>query len=314
MSHRRVVAVVGPTAAGKSESGCDLALAFDGEVVNCDSMQTYRGMDIGTAKLTRHQRHDVPHHLIDIWSIAHEANVAEYQRRARGAVEQICGRGRIPIFVGGSGLYLRAAIDDLRFPGTDPRIRRRWQSELERIGSAELHKHLMTRDQAAASAILPTNGRRIVRALEVIELTGSFEASMPTDVPYFACLQLGISLPRDVLDDRIAARVDAMFAAGLVREVRELRSRGLDASPTASRALGYPQICRLLDGEINETQARELIEVATRKFARRQLAWLRRDRRIEWVEGTDAQKLSLELGFRVRQWLGQHGSGAAYAV
>lgn len=298
-----VIAVVGPTAAGKSEIGCDVALAHRGEVVNCDSMQTYVGMDIATAKLSASQRRAVPHHLMDIWPISHEASVAEYQQLARGAVREIAGRSRLPIFVGGSGLYLRAAIDDLRLPGTDPNVRRRWELELERVGSVALHRQLASQDPIAAAAILSTNGRRIVRAMEVIELTGSFEARLPVGASYLNCLQVGIALPREILDQRISVRVDEMFADGVVDEVRRLREQGLDASPTARLALGYPQVCRLLDGEADEAQTRDSIKTATRRFARRQLTWLRRDHRIEWFDATDAVAARSRVLARVGQWL-----------
>lgn len=298
-----MVAVVGPTAVGKSEIGCDIALAHRGEVVNCDSMQTYLGLDIGTAKLRGSQRRGVPHHLMGIWPISHAANVAEYQHRARAVTTEIAGRGQLPVFVGGSGLYLRSAIDDLRFPGTDRNIRAKWELELERVGSVELHRQLAGRDVAAAAAILPTNARRIVRAMEVIDLTGSFTASLPVGAGYLNCLQVGISLPRPMLDERIAARVDQMFADGLVDEVRRLREQGLDSSPTARFAVGYPQICRLLDGDFDEAHARDSIKTATRRFARRQLTWLRRDNRIEWFDATDAATMRPRVLARVGQWL-----------
>ena len=306
-----MIAVVGPTAVGKSEIGCDIALAHRGEVVNCDSMQTYIGMDIATAKLPPAHRRAVPHHLIDIWPISHEASVAEYQQLARSAITEIAGCDRLPILVGGSGLYLRAAIDDLRFPGTDPNVRRKWELELERVGSVALHRQLATQDRIAAAAILATNGRRIVRALEVIELTGSFAASLPVGATYVNCLQVGISLPKDILDQRISDRVDQMFASGLVDEVRRLREQGLDSSPTAARALGYPQVSLLLDGELDETEARDSMKTATRRFARRQLSWLRRDTRIEWFDATDMAAMRAGVLARVGQWLAERPTRGA---
>ncbi len=278
------VGIVGPTAVGKSSLGVRLALEVGGEVVNCDSMQLYRGLDIGTAKTPIHLRQGVPHHLLDIWEIDHPANVAEYQRRARAIVSGIRDRGRIPIIVGGSGLYFRALIDDLRFPGTDPAIRRRWELELERVGSARLHGELAARDPGAAALILPTNGRRIVRALEVVELTGSFTAGLPHEAAYLSCRQIGLRAESALLDERIELRLESMFAEGFEAEVEGLRRRGLDAAPTASRALGYPQVSALLDGLLSPAEARAEISTLTRRFARRQQRWFRRDERVRWLD------------------------------
>lgn len=297
-----VIALVGPTASGKSELGCDLAVGLGGEVINCDSMQTYRGMDIGTGKLPAALRRGVAHHMLDVWDISKSASVAEYQRLARATALDMERRERLPIFVGGSGLYLRAAIDDLRFPASDPEVRAQLEKELSRVGSVELHGQLRAVAPNAAAAILPTNGRRIVRALEAIELTGRFEPNLPIDNSYLPCLQIGIDLPRAELDERIARRVDAMFAGGLVDEVRRLRALGLDSSPTARYALGYPQVTRMLDGELTEAAVREMTSAATRRFARRQLAWLHRDPRIEWFDGTDASLLRDRVLDRVEEW------------
>ncbi|MGN9892724.1 tRNA (adenosine(37)-N6)-dimethylallyltransferase MiaA [Micromonospora sp. L31] len=280
-----VVAVVGPTAAGKSALSIALAHALDGEVVNADSMQLYRGMDIGTAKLTPAEREGVPHHLLDIWDVTEPASVAEYQRLARAAVDDILARGRVPLLVGGSGLYVRAVLEQFEFPGTDPAVRQRLEAELAAVGPAPLHARLAEADPAAAAGILPGNGRRIVRALEVIELTGApFTASLPEPTPYYPSVQLGVDLDTALLDERIALRVDRMWADGLVAETRELVGHGLPEGRTASRALGYQQVLRFLAGELTEVEAHDETIRATRRFVRRQRSWFRRDRRIHWLD------------------------------
>ena len=282
-----LVAVVGATATGKSGLGIALALALGGEVVNADSMQLYQGMDIGTAKETAAAQQGVPHHLLDVWPVTQTANVADYQKLARTAIEDIAARGRTPVLVGGSGLYVRAALDDLDFPGTDPGIRARLESELDRAGAAVLHARLAALDPAAAGAILPGNGRRIVRALEVMELSGRpFSATLPTYKQIRPAVQIGLTLPRPELDARIAARVDRMWQAGLEAEVRSLVRQGLREGKTASRALGYQQLLRYLDGEYTLAEARAETVKATRRFARRQESWFRRDPRIRWLDAS----------------------------
>jgi tRNA dimethylallyltransferase len=278
-----VIAVVGPTAAGKSDLAVELALRLGGEVVNADSMQLYRGMDVGTAKLGVAERRGVPHHLLDVWDVTRTASVAEYQRAAREVIADVRARGRRPLLVGGSGLYVRAVIDDLEFPGTDPDLRARLEAELAEVGPAALHARLASRDPEAAASVLPSNGRRIVRALEVIEITGRpFTASMPSyDVN--DAVQLGLAVPRPELDERIRVRVERMWSAGLVDEVRRLEPQGLRDGLTASRALGYAQVLRFLAGEWTEDQAREETVRATRRFARRQESWFRRDPRVRWI-------------------------------
>jgi len=283
----RVIAVVGATATGKSSLGIALARALGGEVVNADSMQLYRGMDIGTAKEPEAARHGVPHHLLGIWPVTRTATVADYQELARAATDGIIARGHVPVLVGGSGLYVRAALDDLDFHGTDPAARARLESELAEVGPAVLHARLAMLDPAAAVAILPSNGRRIVRALEVIELTGRpFTATMPGYEQARPAIQLGLTLPRPELDQRIAARVEAMWEAGFEAEVRELVRHGLRDGRTASRALGYQQMLRHLDGELTLREAREETVRATRRFARRQESWFRRDPRIHWLDAS----------------------------
>ena len=279
------MAIVGPTAAGKSELAVELALAVGGEIVNADSMQLYRGMDIGTAKLTANERKGVPHHLLDVLDVTEPATVAEFQQFARSVIGDCLDRGVPPIMVGGSALYVRAVLDRFEFPGTDPGLRARLESELAAVGPAALHDRLRQSDPVAASTILPSNGRRIVRALEVIELTGRpYTASLPAkEYAYDEVVQLGLEVPRDELDARIAARVDRMWRNGFVAEVRRLETRGLRAGRTASRALGYAQVLRFLAGEWTEDHARAETIRATRRFARRQDSWFGKDDRIRWL-------------------------------
>ena len=279
-----LIAVVGATAAGKSDLAVELALALGGEVINADSMQLYRGMDIGTAKLSLNERKGVPHHLLDVWDVTETASVAEYQDLADAAIADITARGKVPVLVGGSGLYVRAALGDLDFPGTDEGIRERLEAELAEQGLAPLYERLKDADPAAAVAILPSNGRRIVRALEVIELSGRpFSATMPAYDGGRPAIQLGVQVERAELDRRIEARVDGMWAADFEAEVRHLATGGLRDGRTASRALGYQQLLRYLDGDLTLDQAREETARATRRFARRQESWFRRDPRVRWL-------------------------------
>ncbi|SCL51940.1 tRNA dimethylallyltransferase [Micromonospora yangpuensis] len=281
----QVVAVVGPTCAGKSALSLALAHTLGGEVVNADSMQLYRGLDIGTAKLTPAERDGVPHHLLDIWEVTEPASVAEYQRLARAAIDDILARGRVPLLVGGSGLYVRAVLERFEFPGTDAALRQRLEAELAAVGPAPLYERLRASDPAAAASILPGNGRRIVRALEVIELTGApFTAALPEPTPYYPAVQLGVDLDTTALDERLAVRLDRMWADGLVAETRDLVGRGLPEGRTASRALGYQQVLRFLAGGSTETEAYDDTLRATRRFVRRQRSWFRRDPRITWLD------------------------------
>jgi tRNA dimethylallyltransferase len=290
-----VVAVVGPTATGKSALGVALARALGGEVVNADSMQLYRGMDIGTAKLATDERHAVPHHLLDIWPVTQPASVAEYQRQARSVVDSLLAQGRTPLLVGGSGLYVRAVLDRFEFPGTDPGLRATLEAELARTGPGPLHARLARLDPAAAARILPSNGRRIVRALEVVELTGGFTAQLPTPEPVYHAVQIGLDADTGTLDERVAQRVDRMWRQGLVAEVRELERHGLRQGRTASRALGYQQVLRHLAGECTEPQARDETVRATRRFVRRQRSWFRRDERVGWLDADRADLLDAAL-------------------
>ncbi|WP_405882948.1 tRNA (adenosine(37)-N6)-dimethylallyltransferase MiaA [Streptomyces sp. NBC_01136] len=290
----RVIAVVGPTAAGKSDLGVFLAQRLGGEVVNADSMQLYRGMDIGTAKLTPEERGGIPHHLLDIWDVTVTASVAEYQRLARARIDALLAEGRWPILVGGSGLYVRGAVDNLEFPGTDPEVRARLEEELTLRGSGALHARLAMADPEAALAILPSNGRRIVRALEVIEITGKpFTANLPGHDSVYDTLQIGVDVARPELDERIARRVDRMWDAGLVDEVRTLEAQGLREGRTASRALGYQQVLAALAGECTDAEARAETVRATKRFARRQDSWFRRDPRVHWLSGAAADLMEL---------------------
>jgi tRNA dimethylallyltransferase len=289
VSTPRPVVVLGPTATGKSDLGVELALRLGGEVINADAMQLYRGMDIGTAKLPVTERRGVPHHLVDVLDVTETASVAAYQREARARVEQLLAAGRVPVLVGGSGLYLRAVLDDLSFPGTDAGVRARLEAELAAEGPAVLHRRLASLDPPAAAAVLVGNGRRIVRALEVIEITGRpFTANLPTPgPPRWDAVLLGLDVATEPLDDRIGARVDAMFAAGLVHEVRGLLEVGLRDGATASRAVGYQQVVAALDGTSTMAAAAEDTARATRRLVRRQRSWFRRDDRIRWLDAAD---------------------------
>ena len=288
----------GPTASGKTAVAVGLAgrLAADGvraEIVNADSMLVYRGMDIGTAKPTLAERGGVPHHLIDIMDVTDEASVADFQRLARAAIADCRERGVVPILAGGSSLYVRAITDDFEFPGTDPSVRAKWEARLAEVGASALHGELSKLAPAAAARILPGNGRRIVRALEVVELTGDFTGALPQ--PKYAIapvVQVGLTLAREELDARIERRVERMWAEGFVDEVRGLVDRGLRDGRTASRALGYRQLLAFLDGEVSEDQAKELTVIGTRQFARKQLGWFRRDERITWVDATGGDVVS----------------------
>jgi tRNA dimethylallyltransferase len=280
-----VVAVVGATASGKSELALDLAERLGGEIVNTDAIQVYRGMDVGTAKLPPGERRGIPHHLLDLLDVSETASVAEFQRLARDVIDDCTRRGVVPVLVGGSALYTRAILDEFEFPGTDPELRARHEAELARLGAPALHARLTELDPVAAAGILPSNGRRIVRALEVIELTGGpYGSTLPEHTYiYPGAVQLGLDVPRPVLDERIGRRVDRMFENGFVDEVKDLLGKGLLDGVTAHRALGYAPVIAMLKGELSEAQARERTAQTTRRFARRQDGWFRRDPRITWL-------------------------------
>ncbi len=284
MNRVPILAIVGATAAGKSDLALSIAERVGGEIVNTDAMQVYRGMDIGTAKLPVDQRRGITHHLLDFLDITETASVADFQRMAREVIEDCVERGVAPVLVGGSALYTRAILDEFDFPGTDPAVRARWEAELDQHGSGELHRRLAAVAPVAAAKILPGNGRRIVRALEVIELTGSFTAELPEPRYHYGdAVQIGVDIDRVVLDQRIEGRVDLMWEQGLVDEVRGLAGRGLREGRTASRALGYRQVLGFLDGEITEDEARRRTVTGTRRFARKQDSWFRNDARVQWV-------------------------------
>lgn len=254
--------------------------------MNADAMQLYRGMDVGTAKLPPVERQGVPHHLLDVLDVTETASVAVYQGKARAVVENLRAAGKPPVLTGGSGLYVQAVLDELRFPGMDPDVRARWEAELSERGSTELHRHLAEVDPRAAESILPSNGRRIVRALEVIEITGEpFSANLPEPgPPRYDAVLVGLDRQPAELDERVDSRVTKMFDAGLVDEVRELERHGLRHGRTASRALGYRQVLDELDGSEDMTGAAAETARATRRFVRRQRTWFRRDQRIHWFD------------------------------
>lgn len=285
MRPHHLIAVIGPTAAGKSALAVDIARGLHGEIVNADAMQLYRGMDIGTAKATADERGGVPHHLLDVLDVLEPANVATFQRDARTAIADCHDRGVTPVLTGGSSLYVRAVLDRLEFPGTDPDLRARWTAELDRVGAESLHAQLAAQDPAAAEQILASNGRRIVRALEVIELTGRpFVATMPPHASIYPHLtMIGLQVPRADLDARLARRVETMWEDGLLDEVRALRRLGIDDGPTASKAIGYSQAIAQLDGLMTEAEAQADTVRVTRKFARRQDRLFHSDPRVHWV-------------------------------
>jgi tRNA dimethylallyltransferase len=283
-----VIAVVGPTGSGKSDLAVNLALALDGEVINADAMQFYRGMDIGTAKITTAERRGVPHHLLDILDVTQEASVSDFQQQARSLIGDIHARGKRAILAGGSGLYVRAALDVLEFPGTDPKLRARLEADHIRLGTPALLDRLRALDPVSADRV--SDARRIIRALEVHELTGRpFSSFMPRREYYQPAVQVGLSVDREVLRERLAVRVHRMVESGLLEEVRMLDARGLRQGKTASRALGYSQFLRVIDGTSTIEQAAEETIVATRQFARRQLTWFRADPRITWLDWQDPE-------------------------
>jgi tRNA dimethylallyltransferase len=286
----RPLAIVGPTGTGKSQLALDIAerLGGEAEIVNADAMQFYRGMDIGTAKLPVAQRRGIPHHQLDILDVTATATVARYQQDAAAEVEAIAARGKVPVLVGGSMLYIQSLLDDWSFPATDPEVRAKWEQRLAEVGVATLHGELADRDPAAAASILATDGRRIVRALEVVELTGQpFAASAPViGAPRWDAAIIGLDCETELLDDRLAERTEAMFTDGLVDEVIALLDRGLRDGVTASRALGYAQVLDDLDAGGDGDAAREPTFIGTRRYVRRQRSWFRRDHRIHWLDAT----------------------------
>jgi tRNA dimethylallyltransferase len=299
-----MVVIVGATGTGKSELSLSVAeglsaAGMPAEVVNADAMQLYRGMDIGTAKLSVEERRGIPHHMLDVLDPSQEASVADYQRDARAAIEGIEARGAVPILVGGSGLYVSSVIQDFRFPGTDVDVRARLEAELEVLGPGVLYARLKERDPGAAASIGPSNGRRLVRALEVIEITGEeFGSGLPEDSePWREATILGLQAPREELVERLGERVKAMWEAGLLDEVKSLGKLGI----TASRAIGYSQALEQLAGTLTESQAIEVAASLTRRYARRQVGWFRRYRNAHWLEYDDPERFAAGLALAMQE-------------
>lgn len=295
----RLIVIVGPTGTGKSELSLDLAehLRAGGrpaEIVNADAMQLYRGMDIGTAKLLPAERRGIRHHLLDVLDVTDEATVANYQREARAAISAIVARGAVPILVGGSGLYISSVVYDFQFPGTDPALRAALEAELTEHGPGTLYARLKDVDPGAAERIGASNGRRLVRALEIVQLTGGPHlAALPDEPMYWMpALTLGLRMPREVLTPRLDARVDAMWAAGLVDEVEALRPLGLETGITASRAIGYAQALAELNGTMSRPDAMEATQQFTRRYARRQVSWFKRSADTQWIDALASDRLA----------------------
>ncbi|MFT4245722.1 MAG: tRNA (adenosine(37)-N6)-dimethylallyltransferase MiaA [Micrococcaceae bacterium] len=281
----KVIAVVGPTGTGKSDLAIKLAQKHDGEIINADSMQFYRGMDIGTAKLSVAERQGIPHYLLDILDITEEASVQEFQILARNKIAEVRAKRKVPVLVGGSGLYVRAALDKLEFPATNPKVRKKYEQRIATEGNGALHRELAEKDSISAAKIKLNDARRIVRALEVFELEGRpFSAFMPKREYEFEAIQIGLELERDELRERLAQRVYKMWDAGLVDEVKKLEKQGLRKGKTASRAIGYAQTLAYLDGNLDKEAAQKDTIIKTRQFAKRQFTWFKRDSRVHWLD------------------------------
>ena len=298
-----IVAVVGATASGKSELALDLAEALEGEIVNADAMAVYRGMDVGTAKTPVAERRGIEHHLLDYLGVTDPLTVAQFQRDARAAIADVRSRSAVPVLVGGSALYTRAVLDRFEFPGTDATVRKRLETELDEVGAGALHARLVSVDPEVGASIRPDNGRRIVRALEVVEITGRpFSATLPRlEYADENTVQVGVDIDRRTLHARIERRVDEMFVNGFVDEVQRLLGEGLREGRTAGVAIGYREITAYLDGELTLDAARQRTVVATRRFARRQDSWFRKDPRIVWVGYDDPARLTMAID-AVRPW------------
>lgn len=287
----RPIAVVGPTASGKSDLALALAEEFGGEIINIDAMQLYRGMDIGTAKLTLAERRGIPHHLLDVLDVTETATVARYQSDAIVVAENLIAAGKVPVIVGGSMMYVQSLLDEWSFPATDPDVRAKWEAVLAEGGVDAVHAALVAADPVAAASILPTDGRRMVRALEVVELTGQpFAASAPQiGDPRWGTRILGVDRDTEELDARIRLRTELMFSGGLVDEVSALVEQGLCEGVTAPRAIGYAQVLAYFDGEYDLAEALERTFIGTRRYVRRQRSWFRRDTRVQWLDGADPE-------------------------
>lgn len=282
----KLIVICGATATGKSDLAVALSQRIDAEIINADSMQLYKGMDIGTAKINVEERQGIPHHLMDLLEVTEDANVAWYQERARNAVSEIHSRGKHAIVVGGTGLYIKSILDELNFPDTDPVVRAELELELATKGIAPLFERLQKLDPAAALAIDKANSRRVVRALEVIKITGQpFTANLPREDSsrYPDAMQFGLVMDRDALSQRISDRVDHMWDRGLVAEVEALMAAGITQGTTAQRALGYAQVIAYKQEKVTEEEAKEETKRATRQYARRQETWFSRDERIKWI-------------------------------
>ncbi len=288
---RPAIVIVGPTAVGKTQLSLDVAEEFSSQIINADSMQLYRGMDIGTAKLPVSERRGIKHHMLDVLDVTQTANVADYQRDARKIVQELNESGIGSVVVGGSGLFVQALLEDMQFPGSDPEIRERLTKEAEEIGPDAIYQRLVDLDPIAAQNILPGNTRRVIRALEVIELTGQAPVTTLQQLTEVVpSIRIGLKLDRAQLDDRIIKRVELMWEQGLVDEVRHLETLGIRNGLTASKALGYAQVLQALDGQISMDEAKAQTIQATKRFARRQESWFARDKKIQWL---DAAKTSL---------------------
>ena len=291
----KVIAIVGPTAVGKTALSLEIAEKFSAEIINADAMQIYKGMDIGTAKLPLSQRRGIVHHQIDVLDPSEEANVSQYQKQSRGIINDLLSKNVQPILVGGSGLYVNSVLEDLEFPGTNLEVRAKYEEILDEKGVEALFQMLKETDPKAAENILPNNARKIVRALEVNEITGkAFNAKLPEPSPIFSDVRIALDMPRDLLDQRIIDRVHQMFEDGFVDEVKSIE-KNLRLGKTAFRALGYSQVLSLLSGEISEDEAITLTINATKKFARRQLSWFRRDPLIHWLDATSPDLFAQSL-------------------
>ena len=291
----KVIAIVGPTAVGKTALSLEIAEKFSAEIINADAMQIYKGMDIGTAKLPLSQRRGIVHHQIDVLDPSEEANVSQYQKQSREIINDLLSKNVQPILVGGSGLYVNSVLEDLEFPGTNLEVRAKYEEILDEKGVEALFQMLKEIDPKAAENILPNNARKIVRALEVNEITGkAFNAKLPEPSPIFSDVRIALDMPRDLLDQRIIDRVHQMFEEGFVDEVKSLE-KNLRLGKTAFRALGYSQVLSLLSGEISEDEAITLTINATKKFARRQLSWFRRDPLIHWLDATSPDLFAQSL-------------------
>jgi tRNA dimethylallyltransferase len=282
----RLIVICGATATGKSDLAVTLAQQIDAEIINADSMQLYKGMDIGTAKITMEERKGITHHMMDLLDVSQDANVAWYQEKARAVISEIHGRNKDAVIVGGTGLYIKAILDELNFPDTDPVVRAELELEFATKGIAPLFERLEKLDPAAALAIDKANSRRVIRALEVIKITGKpFTANLPREESsrYPFAQQFGLVMDRDTLSERISTRVDRMWEQGLVQEAHSLLQAGIMQGTTAQRALGYAQVIAQIEGKVSQEEAQEETKRATRQYARRQETWFSRDDRITWI-------------------------------